>query len=200
MPRDTAAIHDLIRRYSFATVISSGTQGLVISHLPLLLDAMGGPQGKLIGHLARANSHSKLLADAPVTCIFHGPHGYLSPAWYVDQLSVPTWNYAVAHVQGQSRLIEDTAHIEEILAATVDKHEAAAGTGWRYDLPTEFRERLVKTIVGFEIEITSLEGKFKLSQNRKGADKSAALAGAAEHYATTNPDLVRMMREALCSD
>lgn len=196
-PEDTAAIHELMERHSFAAVISSTESGPVISHLPMLFRKSAGANGTLVSHLARANPHSKLLDGRPVTCVFNGPHGYMSPAWYVDPMNVPTWNYAVAHVTGRARLIEDGEAIEAILSETVQKYEAEIGTGWRYELPAEFRGKLVKAIVGFEIPIDGLEGKFKLSQNRQGPDRTAALNGARKHYGKTNPELVRLMERAI---
>ena len=143
--------------------------------------------------MAIANSHWKDLESVDVLCIFHGPHGYISPSWYVDPGNVPTWNYAVVHAHGRAKLIRDTEGIEAILSKLVERHESQFENPWHYELPEEARVKLIKAIIGFEIEISSIEGKFKLSQNRSAPDRAGAIQGAEQHYGKSNPAFVAMM-------
>ena len=159
-------LHDFIEQHSFATLISSHESEPVASHLPLLLDREAGPQGRLIGHMARANSQWQMAANQRVLAIFHGPHAYISPGWMEAQNVVPTWNYVSVHAYGTLRLIEDRGHLRDILQRTVDQYESMREQPWSMASPgADFIEKLLGAIVGFEIDIDRLEGKWKLNQN-----------------------------------
>lgn len=182
---DPATLHAFVRAHSFATLVSNGADGLIATHLPLLLDADRGAHGTLVGHLARANPHGAALAEGGETlAIFHGPHAYVSPRWYTTPMAVPTWNYAVVHAYGRPRLVEAPEPLRAILMRTVAEFEAAFDYQW---LPPEgdFVDKLAKQVIGFEIEIERLEGKMKLSQNRPKADQAGTIAGLRE---TGGPD------------
>lgn len=175
---DLPRLHAFMREHAFA-IIASHTEGLHVSHLPLLIDASAGRYGTLLGHFARANPHwQDFERDHRVTCIFRGPHAYISSAWYEKQPSVPTWNYAVVHATGRPRLISDPMQLSALMHRTVMAYDpglidpAAPG-----DLPTDFVDALVTHIVGFEIEIDTIEGKFKLGQNRPAPDQRGIAAG-----------------------
>ena len=120
-PADPAWCHALMARESFALLVSTGTDGLPFAtHLPLLLDADRGPQGTIVGHLARANPHARLLAEGrPTLAVFQGPHAYISPGWYATHPSVPTWNYVAVHATGRPRLVEEPARVTALLARMV---------------------------------------------------------------------------------
>jgi transcriptional regulator len=162
----------------FATVITQGADGPDVSHLPLLVD---GTRGVLRGHLARENPHYlQFAAGVEVVAVFHGPHGYVSPSVYLEQPSVPTWNYVVVHVRGRARLVDD-AGLRSILDDTIAQFDA---TGWRPQGGEAFLGPKLAAIAGFEIEVRALEGKWKLSQNRSLADQArvaAWLEGGDEH-------------------
>ncbi|MDA1055370.1 MAG: FMN-binding negative transcriptional regulator [Planctomycetota bacterium] len=161
-----ATLHEFIDCHSFATLITNGDVGWVASHLPLLLDRDAGAQGKLIGHMARANSQWKDVDGREALVIFHGPHAYISPRWYEAANVVPTWNYVAVHVYGSLHLASDPAQLLRTLRETVTKYEDGASEPWSLDKPDDqFIEGLLDSIVGFEIEITRIEGKWKLSQN-----------------------------------
>jgi transcriptional regulator len=163
---DRAVLLDHIAKYAFATVITHGREGVVASHLPLLASADGT---LLSGHLARANHQFEQLASGPeVLAIFHGPHAYVSPSVYLEQPSVPTWNYAVVHARGRARLV-DEKRLRAILDEMVARFDS---TGWRLDAPEEFVRAKLDAIAGFEIDVHRLEGKWKLSQNRSRADQA----------------------------
>jgi transcriptional regulator len=171
------ALHALIESFGFATLISPDAADPTITHLPLLLDPERGPAGTLIGHFARGNPHWRKLQENPdALALFHGPHSYVSPSWYGVQPSVPTWNYAVVHARGRARLVEDRAALENIIRRLVETFESPRQVPWRMQLPEDFRQRMMGGIVGVEIEITQLTGKFKLSQNRALDDRRRVVA------------------------
>ena len=166
---DIARLHALVRAHNFATLVSAHQGEIQVSHLPFLLDA----GGKLLrAHMARANRQWRTFSpEREVVVIFHGPHHYVSPAWYASHPSVPTWNYAVVHAQGRPRLIEDRERLAALLRELVTRHEAASPEPWKMDLPPDYQDKMLSAIVGFEIEITRLDGKLKLSQNRPETDR-----------------------------
>ena len=165
----------LLREHPLATLISVAAGLPVISHIPLMFaPGSGADAGRLLGHLARANPQAALLADdTPVTAIFHGPDAYVSPHWYQSP-GAPTWNYAVVHVTGSSRLIDDDARLLQLLDQLTARHEA---DGKPIPQPIERRQALLASIVGFELCIDRIDAKFKLSQNRPPADQPGILAG-----------------------
>jgi transcriptional regulator len=169
---DQAALHDLMRANSFATLISQHDGAPYASHVPMLLQADAGPHGTLVGHMARANPQWRDFDPAQeVLTIFQGPHAYVSPSWYETELSVPTWNYAVVHAYGTPCVIEDHTALYDILKTTVAMYEAPFEQPWPFDLPEDFVDKMMRAIVGFAIPITRLEGKYKLSQNRPLEDQ-----------------------------
>jgi transcriptional regulator len=137
-----------------------------MSHVPLLVD-LDGAMLRLRGHVARASPHWQALETArDVAAIFHGPHAYVSPTWYETHPSVPTWNYAVVHAHGSARLT-DEAELHEIVMELSAKYEAGNTPPWKMsELPAAYVSSMLGMIVGFEIEVARVEGKFKLSQNR----------------------------------
>jgi transcriptional regulator len=192
---DLGALHALIEEHGFATLISPDAADPPVTHLPLLLDRSRGELGTLIGHVARGNPHWRRLESQPaVLALFHGPHTYVSPAWYADHPSVPTWNYAVVHAQGTASLIHEPARLEQIVRALVERHESARPSPWPMDLPPEYLAKMLGGIVGFEIRITQLSGKFKLSQNRPAQDVPRVIAALAEG-SPADREVAALMRE-----
>jgi len=182
---DRDALHALIESFAFATLVSPDAEDPTITHLPLLLDRTRGANGTLIGHVARGNPQWRKMQERPgVLAIFQGPHAYVSPSWYGVHPSVPTWNYAVVHARGSARLVEDATALEAIVRRLVETYENSRAVPWRMALPEDYQRGMIGGIVGFEIEIAELTGKFKLSQNRTLADRqkvvSALQAGSAE--------------------
>lgn len=187
---DPDTLHRFIERHAFATLVSSGASGLHVSHIPFVVDrdARGV---RLLGHVARANAHWQALEGADhVTAIFQGPHAYISPSWYAHHPSVPTWNYAVVHAHGKARLM-DEAQLHELLMRLSATYEAGNPKPWKMsELPADYVDTMLKAIVGFEIEVERLEGKFKLSQNRP-AEIPRVIA---ELEARGEPGLAALMR------
>jgi transcriptional regulator len=188
------ALHALIESHSFATLISAASIEPMITHLPLLLDRGRGPQGTLIGHFARTNPHWRTLQEQPdATAVFHGPHAYVSPSWYGVHPSVPTWNYAVVHAGGRARLMHEPHALEHITRRLVETFETPRSEPWPMELPPDFQQRMLGGIVGFEIEITQLSGKFKLSQNRTLEDRRRVVA-ALEAGGAAEQEVAALMR------
>ena len=166
---DLARLQALVRVHNFATLVSAHQGEIQVSHLPFLLDADGRT---LRAHMARANPQWRTFSpEREVLVIFHGPHHYVSPTWYASRPSVPTWNYAVVHAHGRPTLIEGRERLAALVRELVMHHEAASSEPWKMNLPADYQEGMLSAIVGFEIAITRLEGKFKLSQNRPSADR-----------------------------
>ena len=175
---DDAWCHALIARESFALLVSTGGDGAPFAtHLPLLVDRERGPHGTLVGHVARANPHARLLGEGrPTVAVFQGPHAYVSPGWYVVHPSVPTWNYVAVHASGRPALIEEPARVKALLDRLVKTYEAGRAEPWRFDsLAADYVDGMVRGIVAFEVPIERLEGKAKLSQNRGAEDRAGAI-------------------------
>ena len=174
---DREKINAFIHAYGFATVITSGGERPLASHLPVLLDEANGT---LRSHMARANPQWKQLdPEKEVLCIFNGPHAYISPSWYVDQHTVPTWNYGAVHVYGKPAIVEDDDTLKKIVVDTTEKYEAMMPQPWQLPLSDEEMNRMLRAIVGFAIAITRVEAKFKLGQNRSAEDREGAVRGLA---------------------
>jgi transcriptional regulator len=174
---DKSAIFDAIEVYSFGLLVSPLDGQQIATHLPFLLDRDRGPNGTLLGHLARENPHrAALLSGAPSLAIFQGPHAYISPSWYLTHPSVPTWNYLAVHAYGRPKPIEDASGLRALLTRLVAQHEAK-DSNWRMEaLPESFLAGMLRGIIGFEIEVERLEGKAKMSQNRPAKDRPEIVA------------------------
>jgi transcriptional regulator len=180
---DRDALLDFMEKHAFATLVSSGEAGLHVSHIPFVVDRGEDGNTRLLGHVARGNAQWSALEGAEhVAVIFEGPHAYISPTWYASHPSVPTWNYAVVHAHGKATLMEEP-ELHELLMRLSQIYEAGNAKPWRMsELPSDYVSSMLKAIVGFEIEVERLEGKFKLSQNRPAEVPRviAALEGANE--------------------
>ena len=178
---DLNTLHDLMRVYSFATLITQHEGVPFATHLPFILDAQRGPYGTLLAHVARANPQWRdFTSEQEVLVIFQGPHAYVSPSWYEVELSVPTWNYAAVHAYGIPRLIEDGEELYQLLKVLIETHESQFENPWPFQLPDDYLQKMMRGIVAFEIEITRLEGKFKMSQNRTASERENVIAALNE--------------------
>ena len=183
--RDRATIARLVHDYPFATLVTLGVPEPIVTHLPLLLVADCEPHGTLFGHFARANPHARSDPHAESVAIFHGPHAYVTPSWYVDPAgAVPTWNYAVAHAHGAIELARDPAETRAVLDLLIQRFESSRAAPWQPGLDPDRLVAMVGAIVGFKIRVKRLEAKLKLSQNRSPDDRRRVAAGLdAEGYA-----------------
>jgi transcriptional regulator len=185
-----------IERYDFGLLVSHGEHGLVASHVPFLVKRRGD-QLYLQGHLARPNPQvTNLTQGSEVLALFSGPHAYISPRWYASGPAVPTWNYADVHAYGAVRPIDDAGELRDLVHRLSRRHESGSKTPWRMeDQPADYIAGMLKGIVGFEIGVTRLEGKFKLSQNRPAADRPW-IAAALEARGDAEADgVARLMRQ-----
>lgn len=191
---DQATIDAFLERYDFATIVSSGADGIVATHVPVVVKRT--PSGLvLVGHVARANSHWQLMNGAGESlAIFHGPHSYVSPTWYASGPAVPTWNYATVHAYGKPQAVHDLTFTEDLLRELVHRHEIVA-SGWRVeDLPPQYKDGLVSAIVAFEMPVHRFEAKFKLGQNRSAADRVGTIAGLEREQSAEANALAAFMR------
>ena len=180
---DVATLHALIRAHPLATLVTLGADGLDANHIPMEIDPGPGPLGTLRGHVARANpvwrSHR---GDVHALAIFAGPDTYISPSWYRAKEEsgrvVPTWNYVVVHAHGPLVAIEDREWLRRFVTRLTDRHEGDRPDRWHVtDAPADYIDRQLQAIVGIEIPLARLEGKWKMSQNREAADRAGVVTG-----------------------
>jgi transcriptional regulator len=182
----TGVLHRLIQEHSLATFVTLGPEGLIANHIPLILDPEPAPLGTLRGHLSRVNPQWRdSLPGVSALAIFQGPQAYITPSWYPTRLEtgrvVPTWNYVVVHAHGTFRTFEDPAFLEQHVRTLTNHKEAQRPCPWSVDdAPVEFFHGQLEGIIGIEISITRLEGKWKVSQNRSATDRAGVVEGLLE--------------------
>jgi transcriptional regulator len=206
---DPEEIGKIIRSHDFGLLVTAAGGSPAATHLPFLLDDSGGPQGRLLGHMARPNRQWRDFdaldgdgkggaeATGEALVVFQGPHSYISPAWYGPEArAVPTWNYVAVHVYGRPRIIREADQILALLRRMVETQEAGFEAPWSLDsLDSGFVEALMRGIVCFEIPIDRIEAKAKLSQN-KDPEMQRSLAAALSEEGGMAPDLAKLMEKA----
>jgi len=179
---DLHALHALVRSHPLGTWATQGDGELIVNHVPFVLDPSRGPYGLLRCHVARANSVWQLFSrTVPSIVVFHGPNAYVSPSWYpskqADGRVVPTWNYTVVHAHGIPTIVDTPAQLLEHLTELTASQEGSQAVPWRLsDAPAEFIEQMSRHIVGIEIPIARIFGKWKVSQNRSASDRLGVVA------------------------
>jgi transcriptional regulator len=179
-------LHDLIESHPLASLVTMGSSGLFASHLPMVLERKSSTRGLLKGHLSRANRQWRdFQPEVQALAIFSGPEHYITPSWYAEKEEtgkvVPTWNYAVVHVYGTLKVIEDPAWLLEHLNALTTVHESIFPAPWQVkDAPADYVASLLNGIVGLEMPIERIEGKWKASQNRSERDRAGIIEGLEE--------------------
>lgn len=200
-------LHGLIRAHPLGLLVSNGTEGPIANAIPFLLDAPSllnadvPPNGRLRAHLAKANPQWRLLADnplAPVLVVFQGADAYVTPSWYETKREtgkvVPTWNYAIVQVRGIVTVIEDQDWLAGQISDLTMSQEGSRSAPWAVtDAPAPFIQSQIKGIVGLEIEITEINGKWKVSQNRPAADRVGVAEGL-ESETANSADMVQLVR------
>ncbi|MFU1913124.1 FMN-binding negative transcriptional regulator [Bordetella avium] len=182
---DPAVLHTLMRDHPLGMLVTQGGSGLDANHLPFELDAGEGPLGRLSAHVARANPVWQDVADGDeVLVVFRAEQAYLSPSWYPSKhethQQVPTWNYRVVHARGRITIRDDGRYVRGVVARLTRRHEAGEAVPWKMsDSAPDFIDGMLRAIVGIQVDITAIEGKFKLSQNKASRD----IAGAAQALA-----------------
>ena len=196
---DLATLHQQMRATRLPTLVSHGAQGLLASHLPLLLDADEGPYGTLYGHFAKANPQWRDLAEgSPALVIFQGAEAYISPSWYAAKAEhgkvVPTWNYQAVHAHGRAEVFDERERLLALVSALSDKHEQRRERPWAVsDAPADYIDSMLRAIVGFALPISHIEGSFKLSQNKDAAN----FAGVREGLAASSRESERQLAERM---
>ena len=174
---DRKLLQDFMEEFAFVDLITA-SPALRITHIPVLLDRSAGEYGTIRGHISRQNDQTKALdGKQEAVIVFHGPQGYISPAWYQTHAAVPTWNFAVVHATGKLRPVTDPRALHAFLARLIDKFETYQGTDYDFSkLPDSYINGMLSGIVGFEMPIELLEGKFKLGQERSEGDRQGILS------------------------
>lgn len=175
-------LHAAMRAAGLATLVTLTDEGLIASHVPLLLDAEPAPYGTLVGHIARPNPQAHSVAAVQALAIFQGPDAYVTPNWYATKREggkvVPTWNYVAIHAYGPIRFFDDPARLLAVVTRLTERHESSRAEPWAVaDAPADYVSGMLRGIIGFEIPIARLDGKWKMSQNRPPPDRAGVIAG-----------------------
>jgi transcriptional regulator len=194
-------LHGLIRAYPLGMLISNGPYGPEANAIPFLLDAAVSANGRLRAHMAKANPQWKLIAEnpsSPVLVVFQGTDAYVTPSWYETKREtgkvVPTWNYAIVQVRGTAKVIDDQEWLAQQIADLTISQEGPRAAPWAVtDAPAPFIQSQIKGIIGLEIEISEIHGKWKVSQNRPVADRVGVAQGLESETANSS-DMVRLVR------
>ncbi len=176
-------MHALITAHPLATLVTQSALGLEANHIPLLIDPEPGPWGTLRGHVARANPVWRTFnADIGALAVFQGPQGYITPSWYPSKAQhgkvVPTWNYAVVHARGPLKIIDDAQWLRTLVTRLTASQESQRQKPWQVtDAPADYIDTMLKAIIGIEIPVTRMQGKWKMSQNRLPLDRDGVIHG-----------------------
>ena len=182
---DPTALTGLMTAHPLAALVSTGDDGPTGDHIPLEFipgDGLHGAQGRLRGHVARANPLWQRAAGTPVLAIFSGPQAYITPSWYPSKTDshkvVPTWNYAVVHVHGVLQVVDDAPWLRALVGGLTARHESRRSAPWSVeDAPDDYVQQMLRAIVGIEIPVQRLVGKWKISQNRSNPDRLGVADG-----------------------
>jgi transcriptional regulator len=191
---DLTALDALIERDNFITLVTVRDGSPIVSHLPVLY-RRDGERIQLHGHWARPNPQAR--HAGPATVIVHGPHAYVSPSWYPDKEAaarVPTWNYAVAHLQGSLELFDDEASLAELVDGLSRQHEARVGQPWRFEPDRDDHRSQLRGIVGFRFHVDTAALKFKLSQNHPVANRLSVAEQLQQQSREASRDVAGLMR------
>jgi len=192
-------LHALMRARPLATLVAQCESGLLANHVPLETQAEPQPLGSIRGHIARANPLWREYREgAPAMAIFQGPQVYISPSFYPSKAQtgevVPTWDYAVVHAHGTLRFIHDAGWLKDFVARLTDTHEAPRSQPWKIDdAPAAYIDRMLGLIVGFEFSISSLTGKWKVSQNRAHADRQGVVSNLQDANDAESHEIAAML-------
>lgn len=190
-------LHAAIREAGLATLVTSGDQGLQVSHIPMVLDAEPAPLGRLLGHVARGNPQWRSTpAGSEVIVAFVGPDAYVTPSWYPTKPTtgrvVPTWDYVAVHAHGTVRFFEDRERLLDVVGRLTDHHEKGRHGPWKVsDAPADYLDGLLRRIVGVELVITHLEGKWKANQDDAPEERRGVEEGFRREGHDAMADVVR---------
>jgi len=181
---DRKLLDDFMSEFSFADLVTAEPT-VRITHIPVLLDRSAGAYGAIYGHISRQNPQTEaILAGRNAVVVFHGPHSYISPTWYAKPEAVPTWNFAAVHASGRLKAVTAEDALRDLLGRLIRKFEDPASAYQLDSLPRSYTSGLIAGIIGFEMNIELVEGKFKLGQERSEADKEGIL----QHLRAAKPE------------
>lgn len=194
-----STLHELIHAHPLGALVGLTPAGLDANHIPFEVDPEPAPFGTLRGHVARANPVWRESRDAQVLVIFQGPSTYISPAWYPTKQEsgkvVPTWNYAVVHAHGVLRVIDDRVWLRAFVQTLTNRHEADRTSPWQVtDAPADYIEHMLGGIVGLEVAVSRLVGKWKVSQNRPAQDRAGVVEGLTREGGEEAAAMAEMVR------
>jgi len=195
----TEVLHALMRARPLAALVTLCDSGLVANHIPVETLAEPAPHGMLRGHIARANPlWQEYRADTEALAIFQGPQVYISPSFYPSKQQtgevVPTWDYAVVHARGTLRFVQDAGWLHALVTRLSDSHEASRRKPWKVgDAPPPYVKKMLSLIVGFELSITALTGKWKISQNHSAANRQGVVNGLNESAGEDSREIAGML-------
>ena len=189
---DEAVLRQFVAAHSFGVLITNGSQGLIATHLPLLLEGEN-----IVGHVARPNGQARdLESGCQAMAMFSGPHAYISPSLYAQpEISVPTWNYTAVHIYGKPSIITEPSAVAELLLKLVSTYEEGRAKPWTFDADTTYIQNMMRGIVAFKIPIERMEGKFKLSQNRPIGDRGRVMWSLKNSVSQEDQELGKWMEK-----
>jgi transcriptional regulator len=201
-PPDTDTLRQFLRAHSFGVLVTVTSHGLDGNHLPFVFDSEPSPYGTLRGHVARANPIWRECQGADALAIFQGPDSFISPSWYPTKQEtgavVPTWNYIVVHAHGTVRVVQDAGWLRAHVEALTNRHEASREAPWAVsDAPADYTEKMVGAIVGIEMRVSKLIGKWKLSQNRSERDRAGVVEGLLREGSESASRMAGLVKGAL---
>jgi len=193
--QDKQILLDFIQQNSFGILFSHTEQGPFASHLPFLYENLSGEHECLIGHMAKANPHWRDANEQDVLVVFAGPHTYISPTWYGESHTVPTWNYVTVHISGKLIVVEDEKESQRIVEDTLRFYESPLPVPWQTDFNDPFIHHLMKSIASFKIQIQKIEGKWKLSQNHSLIRQQNVVSALSQVNQYDSQEVARLMQQ-----
>jgi transcriptional regulator len=196
---DSQQLISFIEEYSFGTLFSQTDGEPFATHLPFLIEQNQNGEYYLIGHMAKLNPHWQYI-NGSVMVVFQGPHAYISPTWYKEQKTVPTWNYATVHVYGEFLVIENKDELLQVIERTISHYESSMAVPWMTDLHNDFNEQLMNMIVAFKIKVTRFEGKWKLNQNHSIERRQRVIDGLRQTNEHDSIKIADLMEATISTD
>jgi transcriptional regulator len=197
---DKTKLLDFIKSNSFGILFSQEEDGPFATHLPFLIDENKGDNGVLIGHMAKPNPQWKKLNNKEIMVVFPGPHAYISPTWYNESNTVPTWNYVAVHIYGEFKVTENKDDLTGIIEKTVNHYESSMFNPWKAEFDDKYIDGLMNGIVGFEIIINKIEGKWKLNQNHSIQRQQNLINGLKTRNEYNSQEIAKLMEQNISEE
>jgi transcriptional regulator len=193
---DLNLMHQIMKEYNFANVVTSSSGECYANHFPLILNTTAGPFGTLEGHMSRSNPQwQQMQKNARILVIFNGPHAYISPSTGVSSKMLPTWNYVALHAYGSVEVIEEPREIVGIMSRSIKEFEVGIEKPWKMALPQEYLDLLVSKVVGFKLKIDRLEPQIKLNQDREKQERESVTAHLSRSHRDEDKQIAAWMEK-----